>query len=47
MQLNYVLSEEKMSQKRMEGFRLLLEHLALIEHQFLSGIRDTRKAGSL
>ena len=31
----------------MEYFRLLLEHLAWIEHQFLSGIRDSRKAGSL
>ena len=29
----------------MEYFRLLLEHLAWIEHQFLSGIRDSRKAG--
>ena len=29
----------------MECFRLLLEHLAWIEHQFLSGIRDSRKAG--
>ena len=28
-------------------FRLLLEHLAWIEHQFLSGIRDSMKAGSL
>ena len=37
----------KMPQKRMECFRLLLEHLAWIEHQFLSGIRDSRKAGSL
>ena len=36
-----------MSQKRMECFRLLLEHLAWIKHQFLSGIRDSRKAGSL
>ena len=36
-----------MPQKRMEYFRLLLEHLAWIEHQFLSGIRDTRRAGSL
>ena len=35
------------AQKRMEYFRLLLEHLAWIEHQFLSGIRDSRKAGSL
>ena len=33
-----------MPQKRMECFRLLLEHLAWIEHQFLSGIRE---AGSL
>ena len=31
----------------MECFRLLLEHLAWIEHEFLSGIRDSRKAGSL
>ena len=30
----------------MECFRLLLEHLAWIEHQFLSGIRDSRKAGN-
>ena len=34
-------------QKRMECFRLLLEHLAWIEHQFLSGIRHSRKAESL
>ena len=31
----------------MECFRLILEHLAWIEHQFLSGIRDSRKPGSL
>ena len=37
----------KMSQKRMECFRQLLEHLAWIRHQFLSGIRDSRKAGRL
>ena len=36
-----------MPQKRMECFCLLLEHLAWIEHQFLSGIRDSRKAGSM
>ena len=47
MQWNSVLNLEKMTQKRMECFRLLLEHLAWIEHQFLSGIRDSRKAGSL
>ena len=33
--------------ERMECFRLLLEHLAWIEHQLLSGIRDSRKAVSL
>ena len=37
----------KMAQKRMECFTLLWEHLAWIKHQFLSGIRDSRKAGSL
>ena len=31
----------------MECYRLLLEHLAWIEHWFLSGIGDSRKAGSL
>ena len=31
----------------MECFRLLFDHLASIEHRFLSGIRDPRKAGSL
>ena len=36
-----------MSQKRMECFRLHFDHLALIEHQFLSGTRGSRKAGSL
>ena len=36
-----------MPQKCMECFKLLLEHLELIEHQFLSGIRDSKKAGSL
>ena len=37
----------KRPQNRMECFRLLLEHLAWMEHEFLSGIRDSRKAGSL
>ena len=32
-----------MPEKHMECFRLLLEHLAWIKHQFLSGIRDSRK----
>ena len=31
----------------MECFRLLFNHLAWIEYQFLSSIRDSRKAGSL
>ena len=42
-----VLKLEKMPQKRMECFRLLFDHLAWIEHQFLSGTRYSRKAGSL
>ena len=37
----------KMPQKRMECFSLIFDHLAWFEHQFLSGIRDSRKAGSL
>ena len=36
-----------MPENRMECFRLLLEHLAWIEHQFLSGIRDSRMTRSL
>ena len=39
-----VLNLEKMPQKCMECFTLLLEHLAWIKHQFLSGIKDSRKA---
>ena len=31
----------------MECFRQLFDHLALIKHQFLSGIRDSRKAPNL
>ena len=37
----------KMPQKHMECFWLLFDHLAWIKHEFLSGIRDSRKAGSL
>ena len=37
----------KIPQKRMECFRLLFDHLSWIEYQFLSSIRDSRKAGSL
>ena len=36
-----------MPKKCMECFRLLFDHLAWIKHQFLSGIRDSRKTGSL
>ena len=36
-----------MPQKRMECFRLLFDHLAWIKYEFLSGIRDSRKAESL
>ena len=36
-----------MPQKRMECLRLLFDHFVWIDHQFLSGIRDSRKAGSL
>ena len=42
-----VLNLERMPQKRIECFILLFDHLAWIKHQFLSGIRDSRKAGSL
>ena len=44
MQTNSVLTLEKMPQNRIDCFILLLEHLALIEHQFLSVIRDSRKS---
>ena len=44
---NSVLNLEKMPEKLMECFKLLFDHLAWIKHQFLSGIRDLRKAGSL
>ena len=33
-------------QKHIKCFSLLLDHLAWTEHQFLSGIRDSRKAES-
>ena len=42
-----VLNLERILQKPMECFRMLFDHLAWIEHQFLSGIRDSRKACSL
>ena len=45
--IKFGFKREKMPEKRMECFRLLLEHRALTKHQFVSGIRDSRKAGSL
>ena len=45
--MKFCLNVVKMPQKRMEFFRLLFDHLAWIEHQFLSGIRDSRRTGSL
>ena len=43
----WISKMEKIPLKRMECFRLLFDHLAWLEHQFLSGIRYSRKAGSL
>ena len=37
----------KLGKNATKTYGMLLEHLAWIEHQFLSGIRDSRKAGSL
>ena len=45
--IKFCFKLEKMLQKHMECFRLLLEHLAWLEHQFVSGISDSRKTGSL
>ena len=45
--IKFFLNLENMPKKRTECFRLLFDHLALIEHQFLSGMRDSRKAESL
>ena len=36
-----------MPEKRMECFRLIFDHLAWLDHHFLSSIRNSRKAGSL
>ena len=46
-EIDSVLNLQKMPQKYMECFRLLFDHLAWIEHEFLSGIRDSRKTSSL
>ena len=44
---NFCFKLGKMPEKLMECIRMLLEHLAWIEDQFLSDIKDSRKAGSL
>ena len=45
--IKFCLKLGKMPQKRMECYKLLFDHLVWIEHEFLSGIRDSRKADSL
>ena len=45
--IKFCFKLEKRVQKPMECFRILLELLTWIEHQLLSSIRDSRKAGSL
>ena len=45
--IKFCFKHAKMPQKRMECFRMLFDHLAWTKHQFLSGIGDSRKAGSL
>ena len=45
--IKFCFKLDKMPQKRMECFRLLFDHLAWIKRQLLSGIRYSRKAGSL
>ena len=37
----------KLGKNASETYGMLFDHLAWIEHKFLSGIRDSRKAGSL
>ena len=46
-EIKFCFKLQKMPQKHMECFRLLLDHLSWTEHQFLSCIRDSMKAGSL
>ena len=45
--IKFCFKHEKMPQKHMECFGLLFDPLVWIMHQFLSGIRDSRNAGSL
>ena len=41
------MQSDHLEERNARKFRLILDHLAWIERQFLSGIRDSRKAGSL
>ena len=45
--IQFCFKLRKMPQKRMECFRLLLDHFAWSENQFVSDIRDSMEAGSL
>ena len=45
--IKFCFKLEKMPQKHMECFTLLSDHIAWMQHQILSGIRDSRTAGSL
>ena len=45
--IKFCFKHGKMQKKRIQCFILLLEHLAWIEHQFLRGLRDSRKARTL
>ena len=44
--IKFCFKLEKIPWKRMEWFRLLVDYRAWIEHQFLRGIRDSRKSVS-
>ena len=45
--IKFCLNLERILQKRMECFRLLLDSLAWIEYQFFSGMWDSNTAGNL
>ena len=45
-QLKFCFKQGKNARETYGMLQTVLEHLAWIEHEFLSGIRDSRKAGS-
>ena len=45
--IKFYFKLRKMPQKRMECFRLFFDYFAWIEHELLSGIRESRKTGNL